>query len=76
MMDEDTKERFRWKFYSLVILFNLVVLFFAFAIISYFMAPQAIRLPLAVIFLATAFVMLVYSRRKYRETRSWLDEQT
>ena len=75
-MDEGTKEHFRWKFYSLTMLLNLVVLLFAFAVISFYLAPQAFRIPFAVIFLVIAFVLIIYVRGKYRETRSWLDKQT
>lgn len=43
-MDEKTKERFKWKFYSLAIHLNLVILLAAVAVIGFFLAPKPYNL--------------------------------
>ncbi|MDD1720074.1 MAG: hypothetical protein LUQ25_08450 [Methanoregulaceae archaeon] len=73
-MEEGTKERFRWKFYSLTILLNLFVLLIALAVISYVIAPPAFRIALPIILLAIAGILGLHFVRKYREARRWLDE--
>ncbi len=76
IMDEAKKERFRWKFYTLTILLNVIVILIACSVVSFFMAPQLLRLPLAIVLLVAAVILAFFFRKKYGETRSWLDENT
>ena len=74
-MDAQAKEQFRWKFYSLALQLNAIILLVALAIIALFLAPVQFRYPAVVIFLASAVVLGFFFRRKYFIPKAWLDEQ-
>lgn len=74
-MDTATKEQFKWKFYRLAMLLNLVVLLIAAGAIALFIAPADYRVPSFLILLTAAIISGIYFRSKYRETREWLEEQ-
>lgn len=74
-MDTATKERFKWKFYRLAMLLNLVILLVAVGVIAFFTAPADYRIPSFLILMVAAIVMGIYFWGKYRETRKWLEEQ-
>ena len=73
-MDEATRQRFKWKFYKLAVLLNIMVLLIAVGIIALFKAPAGYQLPVAVALFVSAGVIALYFRRKYRATQAWLDE--
>jgi amino acid transporter len=75
-MDESKKERFRWRFYSLSVILNLIVLLIAIAVISAFRAPTALAAPVVLILVGISIVLIVYFIRSYRATREWLNENT
>lgn len=75
-MDESKKERFRWRFYSLSVILNLIVLLIAIAVISAFRAPTALAAPIVLILVGISIVLIVYFIRSYRATREWLNENT
>ncbi|HVP94933.1 MAG TPA: hypothetical protein VMS89_07165 [Methanoregulaceae archaeon] len=74
-MDEKTKEGFKLKFYTLVILLNLVVLLAALAVVGFFLAPKPYNIVIAVVLLLVVIALSLYSARRYRVTKKWLDEQ-
>ncbi len=74
-MDTATKEQFKWKFYRLAMLLNLVVLLIAAGVIAFFIAPADYRIPSFLMLLTAAIISGIYFRSKYRETREWLEEQ-
>jgi hypothetical protein len=74
-MDTATKEQFKWKFYRLAMLLNLIVLLIAAGVIAFFIAPEDYKIPAFLILLIVAFMAGIYFRGKYRETKEWLDEQ-
>lgn len=74
-MDTATKEQFKWKFYRLAMLLNLIVLFIAVGVIAFFLAPADYRVPVFFIMLIAAVMAGIYFRGKYLETRKWLEEQ-
>jgi len=74
-MDTATKERFKWKFYSLTILLNLIVLLVAIAVITFFKAPTEYQIPFFLILLLAAIMVGIVFWGRYRETRKWLEEQ-
>jgi len=74
-MDEKTKERFKWKFYSLAIHLNLIILLAAIAIIGLFLAPHPYNLVLAVVLAVIVSGLSLYFRQRYFATKKWLDEQ-
>lgn len=74
-MDPVTKERFKWKFYRLAVLLNIIILLVAIGVIAFFRAPQDYRVPLSVILILAAATLGIYFWRKYQETKTWLKEQ-
>lgn len=74
-MDPVTKERFKWKFYRLAVLLNIIILLVAIGVIAFFRAPQDYRVPLSAILILAAATLGIYFWRKYQETKTWLKEQ-
>lgn len=74
-MDAQAKEQFRWKFYSLALQLNAIILLVALAVIALFLAPVQFRYPAVAVLLASAFVLGFFFRKKYLQTKAWLDEQ-
>jgi len=75
-MDPATKERFRWKFYRLQVLINVVVLLIAVGVIALFLAPENLQIPVFLILVLAALILAVYTGRSYRETKRWLEEKS
>jgi hypothetical protein len=73
-MDEATKERFKLKFYFLAVVINLIVLFIASAVVVYLKGPPDMNEIFAVILAAIAIIMAFLFVRRYRATKTWLDE--
>jgi len=73
-MDEATRERFKWRFYRLAVLLNLVILLVAIGFVALFKAPEGYAVPLAVALFLSAGLLTVYFKGQYRVTKSWLDE--
>lgn len=74
-MDPATKERFKWKFYRLAVLLNIIILLVAIGVIAFFRAPPDYRVPLSIILVLAAATLGIYFWRKYQETKTWLREQ-
>ncbi|HON81568.1 MAG TPA: hypothetical protein PLN56_05180 [Methanoregulaceae archaeon] len=74
-MDPATKEKFKWKFYCLTVLLNIIILLVAIGVIAFFKAPSGYRIPAFVILILSAGVLSIYFWRTYRETKAWLQEQ-
>jgi hypothetical protein len=74
-MDEKIKERLKWKFYSLAIHLNLIILLAAVAVIVFFLAPKPYNTIIAAVLLITVVVYSLYFARSYRVTKKWLDER-
>lgn len=73
-MDEPTKERFKWKFYKLAVILNIIVILVAVGFVALFKAPQGFAIPLALIFFVLAVILGYYFRKGYHTTKAWLDE--
>ncbi len=73
-MDDLAKQRFKWKFYTLTVLLNFIVLLAALAVILAFLGPPAFRLALPAALIVLALAIGLYFRKKYLETKEWLDE--
>jgi uncharacterized membrane protein HdeD (DUF308 family) len=73
-MDDATRERFKWKFYKLTLLLNVVILFYALAVIALFMG-RGYALPLFAVFLVAASVLAFIFMRQYRKEKAWLMAQ-
>ncbi len=73
-MDDPTKERFKWKFYKLALLLNVVIFCFALAVIALFMG-RGYALPLFGLFVVVASVLAVVFRQQYRREKAWLMAQ-
>jgi hypothetical protein len=75
-MDPATKESFRWKFYRLQIMINIVILLVAAAFMVLFLAPEEYRIPGFIGLILSATILALYTRNRYRVTKAWLEEQT
>jgi chromate transport protein ChrA len=74
-MDAKAKEQFRWKFYSLALQLNAIILLVALTVIAFFLVPLPFRYPSVAVMLIIAGILTWLFRKKYTETRAWLDEQ-
>jgi hypothetical protein len=74
-MDVKTKEQLRWKFYSLVLQLNAIILLVAFAVLAFFLVPMEFRYTTVAVLLVAVVVLSFIFRRKYVETKAWRDEQ-
>lgn len=74
-MDAKAKELFRWKFYSLALQLNAIILLVALAVLAFFLVPLPFRYPAVVVMIIAAGILTCLFRKKYTETRAWLDEQ-
>ena len=74
-MDAKAKEQFRWKFYSLALQLNAIILLGALAVLALFLAPVPFRSPAVAILLIAAAVLGYSFQKKYYLTKAWLDEQ-
>ena len=74
-MDAKAKEQFRWKFYSLAVQLNVIILLVAVSILALFLIPLQYRYPLIAALMGAAVILAFFFQRNYRATRAWLDEQ-
>ncbi len=75
-MDEESKKKFKMKFYYLAVELNVVILLGALSVMAFFIGPGQYRVPLAIILIAMCFVLSLHFRKKYKETKAWLDEHS
>jgi uncharacterized membrane protein HdeD (DUF308 family) len=73
-MDDATKERFRWKFYKLTLLLNVVILGYALAVIALFMG-RGYALPLFGLLIVVSSVLAFVFMQQYRREKAWLMAQ-
>ncbi|HOT93668.1 MAG TPA: hypothetical protein PK089_00560 [Methanoregulaceae archaeon] len=73
-MDDATKERFKWKFYKLTVLLNVVILVYALSVMALFMGG-AFALPLFAGLGIAASVLAIVFLRMYRREKAWLMAQ-
>jgi hypothetical protein len=74
-MNLATKEQFKWKFYRLVLMLNVILILVAIGIVAFFKAPGPYRIPLFFILLLAAMGFMLYFWSQYRSTREWLQNQ-
>jgi len=74
-MDEDAKNRFKWKFYRLTIQLNIIILLIALSVIVFFIihSPYSVLVIICMLFLALFLALDFF--KKYKETKKWLGEQ-
>ncbi|HNX17731.1 MAG TPA: hypothetical protein PKM50_05305 [Methanoregula sp.] len=73
-MDETAKDQFRWKFYSLALQLNAIILLVALSVLALFLVPVPYRFPAVAIMLVVALILSWNFIRKYRMTKAWLHE--
>lgn len=73
-MDDATRERFRWKFYKLTLLLNVVILAYALAVLA-LVFGRGFALPLFVLLVVSASALAVVFMRQYRRDKAWLMAQ-
>jgi hypothetical protein len=74
-MDLATKEKFKWKFYRLAIMLNIIILLVAIGILAWFLVPGVYRIPVILIIALLVGGLTIYFRGQYRKTREWLHQQ-
>jgi len=74
-MEEDSKTRFKWKFYRLTIELNIIVLLLAVSIIVFFIVHSPYSIPIIIGMLILALILSLDFFKKYKETKKWLDKQ-
>lgn len=72
--DENTRTWFKWKFYRLAVELNCIILLVAISVLLFFMVRSPCTIPCIVGMLALALVISIDFKKKYRETKEWLDE--
>ena len=74
MMDEDARIQFKWKFYRLTIQLNIIILIVAVSIIGFFIIHSPYTVPFIIGMLILAFILSRDFIKKYRKTKTWLEE--
>jgi len=64
-MDAKAKEQFRWKFYSLALQLNAIILLVALTVLAFFLVPLPFRSPAVAIMLIIAGILVWLFRKKY-----------
>jgi hypothetical protein len=76
MLDEDNKVKFKTKFYYLAVELNAIILFIALSFMVFFIGPVEYRVPIIVILILIALVLSLNFKKRYIETKAWLEEHT
>jgi hypothetical protein len=74
-MDLATKEQFKWKFYRLVVMLNIIFLLVAIGIFVFFKAPGEYRIPVFLFLVFSVTGLTIYFWSQYLRTREWLRNQ-
>lgn len=64
------------KFYYLAVQMNVIILLVALSVLAFFIIPGQNRIPLIIVLIVMALVLSLHFRKKYKETKVWLDEHT
>jgi Ca2+/Na+ antiporter len=75
MMDEATRQAFKFKFIKLTLLLDVIVLLAAFSVLAFFLLGPNLNLLVSVLLAALAIGLGVYSWRSYKRDKAWLQEQ-
>jgi hypothetical protein len=75
-MDEDSKTRFKWKFYQLTIQLNLIVLLAAVSVIVFFLFHSPYTIPLITGILILILILSWDFLNRYRKSKAWLEEHS
>jgi len=73
-MDEDAKIQFKWKFYRLTVQLNIIILLVAVSVIVFFIIHSPYTVPFIIGMLILAFILYWDFVKKYRKTKTWLEE--
>ncbi|NLX49477.1 MAG: hypothetical protein GXY82_06335 [Methanospirillum sp.] len=74
-MDDEAKERFRWKFYGLTVLLNMVILSFALAVMALIWGGDY-AVPVFAVLVVAGIVLAFVFLKKYRKEKAWLMTQS
>ncbi len=75
-MDEDSKTRFKWKFYQLTIQLNFIVLLAAVSVIVFFLFHSPYTIPLITGILILILILSWDFLNRYRNSKAWLEEHS
>ena len=62
------------KFYYLAVQLNVIILLVALSVMVFFIVPGQYRVPLIIVLITPALVLSLHFRKKYHETKAWLEE--
>ncbi len=62
------------KFYYLAVQLNVIILLVALSVMVFFIVPGQYRIPLIIVLITTALVLSLHFRKKYHQTKAWLEE--
>jgi hypothetical protein len=74
-MEEDAKNRFRYKFYRLTIQLNIIIFLVAISVMVFFIIHSPYSVPIIIGMLILALILSLDFIKKYKETKKWLEEQ-
>lgn len=72
-MEDADKQVFKWKFWKLTIILNLIIIFVALAIGLFFKAPQPYGPAIAGALILADIPLIWYFRKDYYRTKAWLE---
>lgn len=75
-MNESAKEQFKWRFWHLTVILNVIILMIAFIPISLFLFPVPFRVPGAVISILVCILVSVYFKKQYYKTKDWIEKNS
>lgn len=73
-MDEASKDQFKWRFWHLTVILNGVFLFFALALIAFYLFPETYRVPGAIVSLVLAVTLTIIFIMNYQKTKALLND--
>ena len=76
VMDTETREMWRWKFYRLALHLNAVILCAALTVMAVLKAPDSFRIPAVVILVILDLILSYTFYGNYFSTKAWLDEHS
>lgn len=72
-MEDADKQLFKWKFWKLTIVLNIIIILIALAVGLFFKLPQPLGPAIAAVLILVDLPLIWYFRKDYYRTKAWLD---
>ncbi|MDD4254686.1 MAG: hypothetical protein PHP59_04845 [Methanofollis sp.] len=72
-MEDADKQVFKWRFWKLTIVLNIIIILVALAIGLFFKLPPPIGPAVAAVLILVDLPLIWYFRKDYYRTKAWLD---